>query len=179
MHLLLGKRQLVLGSLVVALGLAVFVNWYYTNTDIVMEPDNSVAESTDVADVDSGAAEFISVQDSEYFAEVKLNRTAAHDAAMEELQAVLASAEVNSEVAVSTAGAIEELSNTLKMESDIESLVSAKTGSDCIAVISENTVEIVVSSDALTQTNVLQISDIISQVCSDKYENVKISGTYS
>ena len=179
MHLLFGKRQLVLGSLVVALGLAVFVNWYYTNTDIVMEPDNSVEQTSEVADTDSGEAEFISVQDSEYFAEVKLNRTAAHDAAMEELQAVLASAEVNSEEAVSTAGAIEQLSNTLKMESDIESLVSAKTGSDCIAVISENTVEIVVSSDALTQTNVLQISDIISQVCSDKYENVKISGTYS
>lgn len=179
MHLLLGKRQLVLGSLVVALGLAVFVNWYYTNTDIVMEPDSAVEETSQVSELDSGAAEFISVQDDEYFAEVKLNRTAAHDAALEELQAVLASAEVDSEVAVSTADAIEELSGTLKMESDIESLVSAKTGSECIAVISENTVEIVVNSEALTQTNVLQISDIISQVCSGKYENVKISGTYS
>ena len=62
------------------------------------------------------------------------------------------------------------------METDIESLVTGKTGSDCVAVISENAVEIVVPSAALTDMNVLTISDVVNEVCSGKYENIKISG---
>lgn len=178
MHLLLGKRQIVLGALVVALGLAVFVNWYYTGTDTVIDPNSSVSEQAEQSDNGTGAAQLVSAQTEEYFARVKLNRSTAHDEALEELQAVLASASVDSAVSESTAQAIEVLSNTIKMESDIESLVSAKTGGECIAVISENTVEVVVNCEALTDTNVLQISDIVSQVCADKYENIKISGAF-
>lgn len=181
MHVLLGKKQIVLGALVVALGLAVFVNWYYSGTDTELDPYGATAGQSEAADSGGdGAAEFAgAAAEEEYFASVRLTRNNAHDSALEELQAVLASADAGGEAAANTAKAIETISNTIKMESDIESLVTSRTGSECVAVISDGTVEVVVNSQSLTDNNVLQISDVISEVCAEKYENIKISGTVS
>lgn len=177
MHVLLGKKQIVLAALVVALGLAVFVNWYYTGTDTRIFPEGSDNTGNISLDVPDGTAQLVNGEgESEFFSEIRLQRDTAHASALEELQAVLASATGETEASVSTANAIEKLQNEIKMESDIESLVTGKTGSDCIAVISENTVEIVVPTAALSDTNVLTISDVVNEVCAKKYENIKISG---
>ena len=42
MNVLIKRRQLILATLVVALGAAVFVNWYYTgNNDKVTTPEET------------------------------------------------------------------------------------------------------------------------------------------
>ena len=178
MHVLLGKKQIVLAALVVALGLAVFVNWYYTDSGTRIYPEGSVsAEDKERADNSSGDAQFVSnSDDSEYFASVKLTRDSAHSSRLEELKAVLTSAGTDTAAATDTASAIEEISNVMKMETDIESLVTGKTGSECVAVISDNSVDVMVSTSALSDMNVLTISDVINEVCNGKYENIKISG---
>ena len=176
MHVLLGKKQIVLAALVVALGLAVFVNWYYTGTDTRLFPEGDSQNNLSVEAPD-GTAQLVNGENqAEHFSEIRLQRDTAHASALEELQAVLASATGETEASVTTAKAIERLQNEIKMESDIESLVTGRTGSDCIAVISENAVEIVVPTAALSDTNVLAISDVVNEVCSGKYENIKISG---
>ncbi len=176
MHVLLGKKQIVLAALVVALGLAVFVNWYYTGTDTQLFPEGDGTGKIS-ADAPDGTAQLVNGENAgAYFSEIKLQRDSAHASALEELQAVLTSADGESDASASTAKAIEQLQNEIKMETDIESLVTGKTGSDCVAVISENTVEVVVPTSALSDTNVLTISDVVNEVCAKKYENIKISG---
>ncbi len=178
MHLLLGKKQIVLAALVAALGLAVFVNWYYSGTDTELFPEGLQQGDRISADSPDGTAELVgNTADTEYFASVKLTRDSAHADALDELQAVLTSAAAESDTAVATAKAIEALSCVMKMETDIESLVAGKTGSECVAVISENSVDVVVPTAALTDMNVLTISDVVNEVCAGKYENIKISGT--
>lgn len=178
MHVLLGKKQIILAALVVALGLAVFVNWYYTDSGTQLYPEGSAsAEDREMADNSSGDAQFVvNSDDSEYFASVKLTRDTAHSSRLEELKAVLTSAGQDSVTATDTASAIEEISNVIKMETDIESLVTGKTGSECVAVISDNSVDVMVSSSALSDMNVLTISDVVNEVCNGRYENIKISG---
>lgn len=179
MHVLLGKKQIVLAALVAALGLAVFVNWYYSGTETEIFPEGSADPDSGISvDAPDGEAQFVSGSDEgEYFASVKLQRDTAHADAIDELQAVLTSAGEGSEAAVNTAKAIENISSVIKMETDIENLVTGKTGSECVAVISENCVEIVVPTANLNDTNVLTISDVVNEVCNGKYENIKISGT--
>ena len=176
MHVLLGKKQIVLAALVAALGLAVFVNWYYSGSDTELFPEGSADHGLS-ADAPDGEAQLVnSEDDGEYFASVKLQRDTAHAEAIDELQAVLTSAGEGSDAAATTAKAIEEISGVIKMETDIESLVTGKTGSECVAVISENSVEIVVPTASLNDSNVLTISDVVNEVCNGKYENIKISG---
>ncbi len=178
MHVLLGKKQIVLAALVAALGLAVFVNWYYSGTETQIFPEGPADSGENVSvEASDGQAHFVgNNDDGEYFASVRLARDTAHAEALEELQTVLTNAAAESDAAVQTAKAIEELSNVIKMESDIEGLVNGKTGSPCIAVISDNAVEIVVPSANLTDMNVLTISEVVNEICGKKYENVKISG---
>ena len=180
MHVLLGKKQIVLAALVTALGLAVFVNWYYTDSGTQIFPEGSGNYNGIQADSADGEAMLVgNTSDSEYFASVKLQRDTAHAEAIDELQAVLTSATEGSDAAATTAKAIEEISGVIKMETDIESLVTGKTGSECVAVISDNCVEIVVPGSELSDTNVLTISDVVTEVCNGKYENIKISGAVS
>ncbi len=182
MHLLLGKRQLILAGLVVMLGLAVFVNWYYTGTDKQLSPEGAagITESSQK----SGNAEYVNAEaeanvetqtDGDYFASVRMSRNAQRDKSTEELKAVMAGAGDGTDAAEKASAAIEELANTSSAETNLESLVSAATGSECVAVISENSVNVIVTPDALNDDNVLKISDIVSNVCGGKYENVRIS----
>lgn len=177
MHLLLGKRQLILAGLVVLLGLAVFVNWYFTGTGKQLSPEGAAnaAESGE----NSGAAEYVNAEaetkPGDAFAAARLARNAQRDKSTEELKAVMASAGEDTDAAAKASAAIEDIAKTASVETDLESLVGAATGNECVAVISENTVNILVPSDDLNDDAVLKISDIISGVCGKKYENIRIS----
>ena len=174
MHVLIGKKQILIAVLVAALGLAVFVNWYYSDGTKLFP--GRASDKAEQAQSD-GAAQYVNgLSDEEYFASVRMNRDSARGEALEELQAVLSQSVEDSDAAVTTAKAIEQMSAEVKMESDIESLVSGKIGSDCVAVISDNSVDVVVTKSALNDSNVLAISDVVSQVCGGAYENIRVSG---
>ncbi|MBQ6117771.1 MAG: SpoIIIAH-like family protein [Clostridia bacterium] len=173
MHVLIGKKQIVIAVLVVALALAVFVNWYYTDGTRLF-PGGAAEKAGET--LPDGAAQYVNGHsDEEYFATVRMNRDSARGEALEELQAVLAQAAEDSDAAVSTAQSIERMSAEVKMESDIESLVAGRIGAGCVAVISDNSVDVVVTKTALNDGNVLAISDVVQQVCGDAYENVRVS----
>ena len=174
MHVLIGKKQIVIAALIVALGLAVFVNWYYSDGARLFPGASSGKAEQATSD---GAAQYVNgLSDEEYFATVRMNRDSARGEALEELQAVLSQAVEDSDAAATTAKAIEQMSAEVKMESDIESLVAGKIGTDCVAVISDNSVDVGVTKAALNDSNVLAISDVVSQVCGDGYENIRVTG---
>ena len=174
MHVLIGKKQIVIAALVAALGLAVFINWYYADGTRLF-PGAGEPASENRSD---GAAQYVNgLSDEEDFATVRMNRDSARGEALEELQTVLSQSAEDSEAAVSTANAIEKMSREVKMESDIENLVSSRIGAGCVAVIGDNSVDVVVTKSALNDGNVLAISDVVSQVCGGAYENVRVSGT--
>ena len=175
MHVLIGKKQIIIAGLAVALGLAVFLNWYYSDGARLFPDGASGSGGQQQSD---GAAQYVNgLSDEEYFASVRMNRDSARGEALEELQAVLAQAVEDSDAAAATAKAIEQMSSEVKMESDIESIVSGRIGADCVAVIGENSVEVVVSKAALNDGNVLAISDVVAQVCGGQYENIRVSAT--
>ena len=173
MHLLIGKRQIVLSALVVMLGLAVFVNWYFTGTKTELQPEGAAAAGEKEDSV--GEIELVNAQEGDYFAAVRLKRSTARDETIEELQNVLSNGDGSDDNAVRAAAMIDALTYAGQRENDIESLVTSTLGGDCVAVISDNSVEIVVSRDSLNDDSVLRISDIVDSVCGGDYENVRIS----
>lgn len=178
MHLLIGRRQIVLSALVLTLGLAVFINWYFTGTDTPLQPEGTAAaEEKDREEV--GAIESVNAEETDYFASVRMERSAARDAEVEQLRDVLAQSAEDSESAVQAAALINSLSSAGQREGDIESLVSSTLGGDCVAVISDNSIEIVVDSGNLNEDSVLRISDIVNSVCGNDYENIRISAPAS
>ena len=173
MHVLIGKRQLLLAGLVVMLGLAVFVNWYYTNNGASLSPEGGAQTATPSAA--DGAASFVNADGTDYFAQAKLNRDVSLSAALEELEAVMVSSDAAAEDINAAQTQIAALTAAAKSETDIENLVTAQLGGECVAVIGDNSVEVVVTRDMLSDAAVLQISDIVRSVCGTQYENIRVS----
>ena len=189
MNLLIKRRQLVMATLVVALGAAVFVNWYFTNSDSQVAEEGetgseyvqSIGEAkyvnsnnAETEDTTNNATATAS-KNTDYFATVKLKRTKAHDDALESMKALLKEAPGNSESAEEISKSIDTLSKTIKLEADIEALISAKLKCQCVVMINNDNAEVVVTKGNLNDASILQIMDAVLNNTEVKAENIKIS----
>ncbi len=174
MNMIIGKKQIVMASLVAALALAVFVNWFYAGNENTLENSlqaNADEQSQEVA----GSADATEISAQEYFSAAKLNRSGARDSAIENLRTVIDTCDASSEAAVAAVLELSELNEVILAENELETQITAKTGSECICTISENSVEVIVHEDVLNDDAVLAISDIIYANC-EKIENIRITG---
>ena len=175
MNVLIKRRQLILATLVVALGAAVFVNWYYTGNN---EKTAAPEETTGAEYVQNlGEAKYVNAEGkvSDYFSEVKLNRQKSRDEAIEKLNESLKTVESGSGEAKSITQSIDEMTAQIKLESDIEALISAKLASECVVVISEGSAQVVVGKGTLLEDAALQIIDIITNNTELTAADIKIS----
>ncbi len=182
MSMAIGKRQIVLATLVVALGAAVFVNWYYTkpdaeraNTGVTVSEQatqaagnlgdallvNSSTIASESGTQASGTKQTQAGAGDEYFAQARLNRSTAHDEAAETLQKTIDDSNASSEAVKAATEQLAELSKAIKLEADIENLVSAKTGGSCVVVIGNETAQVIVGKGTLTDTALVQIKEIV------------------
>ena len=173
MNLIIKRRQLILGTLVLALGAAVFVNWYYTNNG-----KKSLVNSDETEYVQNlGEAQYVNAeaQGNDYFAELRLNRDKARDEAVGKLNKSLEKAVSGSDEAKSITTQINAISKQIKLENDLETLVSAKISATCVAVINDNSVQIVVEKGKLNESAPLLITDIVTANTDIEGANIKIS----
>ena len=172
MHILIGKKQILLAALVVTLALAVFVNWYYAKNGSPFTPEGTSPADGQALD---GAAKFTAADTDAYFADMRVRRASEQSAALEELEAVAANAEPDTEQGRAAAEAVASYTARLQKQTDIESLVSAGVGSECVAVVTDTGVDVILRPEALNEQNVLTVTDVIRTVCGDAYENVRVS----
>ena len=194
-----GKRQLILASLVLALGAAVYLNWQFAGTGVAVDGESSSETSSalgaaqlvnnnyveTVSDGVESASGEVSGQEAEptqgevseaaeKLSDARMTRQTARDEAAEKLEDILNDAESDSavkEAAVSEASAIAQ--NILK-ETNIESLVAAKGFSECVAYINGDTCTIVVNGDMEDAQNALIVRDIAATETGFSADQIKI-----
>ena len=178
MNVIIRKRQIIMSALVLALGSAVFVNWYFTKPETEQaDKEENVSYSV------LGDAQYVSA-DAEKESEVKspladtrLNRSKAHDEAFEKLKDVINDPSASKSAVDSAAKQLATLTDTIKLESDIESLVKSKCGFECVAVINSGKAEVVCEKGKLDSTSILQIKEIILKHTNINSENITIFDT--
>jgi stage III sporulation protein AH len=185
MKKLLKKRQLVMATLVLALGAAVFINWYYTKPAV--KADGAVVTTRAAAakeqDENLGDSQYVhnpyGSQSGEYFAGAKLKRSAAHDEAKETLNAVITNSKADSKAVDDASKALRQLAQDIQAESDCESLITAKTGGDCLVTISGGTAQAILGGEAIDGAVALQVKDIIMKktgLAAEKITIVELNG---
>ena len=94
------KRQIIAAALVLALGSAVFINWYYNRPSVKSANAKPSVEAVDNTGGNLGDAQLVNSsgvsesavatgKSSDYFASAKLRRNSAHDEAAETLNKVI------------------------------------------------------------------------------------------
>lgn len=184
MKVLLKRRQLVMTTLVVALGAAVFVNWYFTKNPVSAtdgtgeskEYVQNLGEAKYVnASGDTSEAETENKDAVDVFAAVRLNRTKAHDEALDSLKSSLDEVSVDSDAAESVVKSVDELSSSIKKEADIEALITSKIGAECVVIINNGKVQVIVEGGFLTAENVVIIADIVNANTNIKSADLTVS----
>ena len=187
----MGKRQLVLAALIVALGAAVYLNWQFSGNNQLL----ATTAATSTSDRELGEAKLVdgsavsgvpktsssassaiqtSASADTYFTAARLSRQKARDQGVELLEKTLADAKSNDAAkkeAVTQAAVIAQ--NTLK-ESNIENLIKAKGFSDCVVFLQNSECSVVVRTKDSSQNNAIVIKDIVAGQAGIAYDKIKI-----
>lgn len=187
----MGKRQLVLAALVVALGAAVYLNWQFAGNNQLIATnavtstsgrelgearlvDGSAVSGAPKTAASASSAVKTSANADTYFSQARLSRQKARDQAVELLEKTLADAKTNDAAkkqAVTEAASIAQ--NTLK-ESNIENLIKAKGFSDCVAFLENSECSVVVKTKDSSQNNAIVIKDIVAGQAGVASDKIKI-----
>ena len=176
------KRQLTILTLILALGVAVYLNWEYAKTDSSFvlptqtqaEEDallaNAQAEDAPVMealpDKNYGEAQLVSVSENssdQYFETARLTRTKTRDEALDKLQQSLKATGLTEEEKAQLKDTLSSTISNISLESDIENLVKAKGFADCVVFIDGENVDLAVKTgpEGLSKNEVAQLRDII------------------
>ncbi len=109
-----------------------------------------------------------------YFSSVQVDRQRTRDEALEVLQGVVDNKESTQTAKDAALAEINKMAKTMETESNIESLVIAKGFSECVAVISNDSANIVVKSETLAASQISQINEIVYEQAGILPVNIKI-----
>ncbi|MBO5334176.1 MAG: SpoIIIAH-like family protein [Clostridia bacterium] len=156
---IIGKKQLLIITLVGALGLSVFINWYYSN------PKQEITEPELTEKSNLGEAQYVnssSITDSnEFYNNANINRTKAHDLAKENLNEIINNPDSTKETVSLARERLFKLSEQIKLETDIENIIKSQTSSQCLVTLSDKNIEIIVPKDSINETSIVKIKSII------------------
>ena len=197
-----GKRQLILASLVLALGAAVYLNWQFAGTGVQVEESSAETSSAlgaaqlvnnNYVETVSDGAESTAGEVSEPDAEAtqgeaseaaapaagklsgaRMTRQTARDEAVEMLEDILNDAEADSAVKEAAVSEASAIAQNILKETNIESLVAAKGFSECVAYINDSTCTIVVNGDMEDAQNALIVRDIAAAETGFSADQIKI-----
>lgn len=196
-----GKRQLILASLILALGAAVYLNWQFTGAETKINDtaqENSetlgaaqlvnssyvetVSDTMEDLETANGSVEETVIHDFEaenvgaaaVLSDARMTRQTARDEAVELLEDILEDAQADTavkEAAISEASVIAQ--NILK-ETNVESLIQAKGFTECVAYINGDSCTVVVNGDMENAQNALIVREIAVTETGLSAEKIKI-----
>ncbi len=195
--MLLKKRQVLTATLIIALCAAITVNWYFA------KPESNTAETTTGVDepvtgnlgdtlfvagttaendenteesviISEDSAETASLSSEDYFSTAKLKRQNSYDETIENIEEILDSESLDKSSMNEVTVMLSDYQNDMKMQTDAENLITAKTGSECLVVINGEQCQVVLEKNTLTDAKILQITEIIEKNTNIFSENLTI-----
>lgn len=181
--MIIRKKQILAVALVLALGTAVFVNWYYTRPGSVSTASPTVSAKSNAAEEgeELGEARYVLSADVEqgqtedaFFAEAKLKRQTAHDEAVETLQAVIKDSASSASAVQEATAALNASVQRLETQAALENTVEAKLGVACLAVLSDENARIILQKGSLNEASAMQVQEIVQSQTAYSPQNITI-----
>ncbi len=177
-------RVVTLATLFVALALAMYLNWRFTDEQFKGLIASEVSSSVETETVDQlqteqndqheeiaknyGDAEFVSkistdLSKSEFFESARISRSEARDAAIELANQALMQPEITQEQREPLANQLSEITKNTTLESNIESIIVAKDFYDCVVFLNQDKAKVIVAMNEgeLDETSVSKVVEVI------------------
>ena len=175
-NLILSKKHIILSALVLTLSLAVYLNWEYVKHNDGVLLDTPAVEAQNITTVSEDSEDSSQPQNygEAYFAEAKLSRTKSRDEAIEAMKYMLEDASLSTTDIKHLTVEATKLARTIEKEGKIENLIKAKGFKDCMVYLEPDKIDVLVGSENLTDSEVLQIKDVILSEIAMPNEKISI-----
>lgn len=165
------KKGLLIAGLVLALGTAVYLNWQFAPSEDYVQSGQPVSDeamlgeallvSAQDTNTDENSAVEVSANEN-YFTMAYSQRESTRNETLAVLDEIISSAEKSGADKSEAVSKSAEIAARIQTENDIETLIKAKGFEDCIAIVNESQVSIIVSDSVeLTSSEVSMITDIV------------------
>lgn len=176
------KRHIVLAALVLALGVAVYLNWQFDgSSSLVKETSKQLGEATYVnADAKATADEKEEVHndtsntEDDYFLTAETERSQAQDKAIDTAKETVLSSEADNEIKKEAVTSLEKLENMIVAQSNIENILKAKGFTKCLCFIGENNCSVAVYKKDMKDDSPLIIKDAVISQFPIEFNNITI-----
>lgn len=166
------KKWIVLSAMVLALGTALFLNWQLTDADAaVRENESQEVKVIGEAELVNGTA---NGNFDEFFSAARMQRETSRASSLEILDAIAASADVDAEAKADAAAEASTIARRIEAEANIESLIKAKGFAECVVMIGDDGVKVMVQSAGLLPAEAAQIAEIVTSETGEELANVRI-----
>ena len=175
------RKHVVLASLVLALGAAVYINWQMSSV-----PDNTGAKelgkatyvnSNVNATVDEANFEIsskLSKEQQNYFSNARLKRDKTSDEVKSIAMEALSLTESDEDAKESALAQLANLEEVLMNQVTVENILMAKGFSDCVCSVSEESVTVIVPDGEMNENSALIIKDAVAEACDIPFEDISI-----
>lgn len=195
----MGKRQLVLAALVVALGAAVYLNVVISGNNAPLKATQAVASNTgrqygqtlavngsavsgssakgkvsSAPKTGSAAKATVASASDDYFNQVQLNRQKTQDEAKETFEKVLTDTTKDTAAHKEAVDKAAALTEKMVKQANIETLIKAKGYSDCIVTLGDNQCSVVVKTKKSDQSDAVVIQDIVAGQTGLSFDKIQI-----
>jgi len=166
-------KSIVVASCALLIGVAVYLNyrWFYDPTTSLGYGENNMSDNYGDSETTGGDAE---KEENSYFTATALDRQEARDEAIDVLKLVSENEEASADARAEAAAKISQIAVDIQNEANIETLVKAKGFEECVAVISEGSVSVIVSAESLQAADTAQILTIVYETTGILPEKVSI-----
>ncbi len=169
-----GKKQLLLGTLVVALGMAVYLNYYFAQS-----PSGLLDTTPQQQESDKNLGDALNVNTSpdeaaDYFVQARENRERSREEATETVKELLNDVKATAEQKDTATAQVIAMTKAMDQESKIENLIKAKGYADCVVYIEGDKCSVVVSAESLTVQDTAKISQAVTAQSDILAQNINI-----
>lgn len=181
-----GKKQLVLASLVLALGAAVYLNWQFAGTNKLPVGDTpsetselgaaQLVNNTYVETVNDDLKQKGSSSSSDQFSQARLNRQNSRDEAMELLDDVLEDVDADSDAKKEAVEQASVIAQNILKETNVENLLQAKGYQESVAYITAEECSVVIAGE-MKDADMLIVQEIVMDQTGLTADKIKIIGT--
>lgn len=167
-NFIVGKKQIIVASLVLILGVAIYLNWQFASSDKALTVADVLGSNQQTSSNPKyGEAQLVdsnknsSSSDEDYFTRARMDKKASYDEASDALNTILAKTDISDEERANATAQSIKISEMSQKETSIEEQVKAKGFDDCVAYVENDRVNVTVKCGEINAQQAAQIKDII------------------
>ena len=157
---------------VLMIGLAVYLNyrWFYDPVDSLGFGENNMENNYS----DSVGTDASVNNANDYFTAAALTRQQSRDEAIDVLSLVVSSSDADEQTKADAQAKISAIATDIQNEANIETLIKAKGFEECVAIIGEDSVSVIVKAETLQAKETAQILSIVYETTGIEPSKVSI-----